>query len=324
MNSRLRLILTGALLFAYVILITYFLVTYSPENGEITTDWSPTDSLYEDSGDNAPELLAEFMNAYQRGDYDSARQYADSLNTKYPGSLYAKRAEDILAGLESDASDKTVAQNTPSASKSSDIKKTTARSTKFRSSRSKSSTPKVNKEQLAKENRERLEKAFERLRTVNDNRQQITWHYNKNVSHYVYKNSLEAYIGKNDEGDVWLRMRIYYTGEKPLNIESYEIHVAEKDYPISILYGSMERGKGPRGSWEWYDAQVSSKDLEMLRKVAEVGQTEIRYIGKSGTFRRMMTEPEKLRISYIVDAYNALMAQKQLLSSHTRSTQARF
>ena len=154
---------------------------------------------------------------------------------------------------------------------------------------------------------------MEKLRMVEDTQQQNTWYYNKNISHYVYKNSLEAYIGKNDAGDIWLRMRIYYTGEKPLNIESYEVNVADKDYPISTLYGNMERGRGSAGGWEWYDAQVSAKDLSMLRNVAEVGQTEIRYIGKSGTLRRMMTEPEKLRLSYILEGYDAMVAQKQLL-----------
>ena len=37
-----------------------------------------------------------------------------------------------------------------------------------------------------------------------------------------------------------------------------------------------------------------------------------------------MTEPEKLRLSYIMDAYDALLKQKQLLSSNTPSSQSRF
>ena len=312
MDSKVRLLLIGFLIFTYVILMVYIFFKYSPENGELVTEWPPADSLYEDTGtDNAPELLANFMNAYQRGDFDDARAYADSLNSKFPGSLYAQRANEILTGLNTDLTDKKVAaQKTPSSS----IQRTSSRSTSpSRSRTTRSTPPRKTQAQIIEESEARLEKAMEKLRMVEDTQQQNTWYYNKNISHYVYKNSLEAYIGKNDAGDIWLRMRIYYTGEKPLNIESYEVNVADKDYPISTLYGNMERGRGSAGGWEWYDAQVSAKDLSMLRNVAEVGQTEIRYIGKSGTLRRMMTEPEKLRLSYILEGYDAMVAQKQLL-----------
>ena len=240
----------------------------------------PPDTLYEEENlDNAPELLAEFMNAYQRGDFETAREYADSLNSKYPGSLYAQRANEFLSGLDSDLSSKRIAEK--SSSKSANIRKASNRTSTPRKTRTRTK-PKIDQRQLIRKNEARLKETLGRLRVVRDNQQQITWHYNKNVSHYVYKTSLEAYIGKNDAGDVWLRMRIYYTGGKPLNIESYEVNVVEKDYSISTLYGSMERGRGSAGAWEWYDAQVSTKDLSMLRNIAKVGQTEIRYIGRSG------------------------------------------
>ena len=43
MDSRLRLLLIGILIFAYIIIMAYFLFTYSPENGELVTDWPPAE-----------------------------------------------------------------------------------------------------------------------------------------------------------------------------------------------------------------------------------------------------------------------------------------
>jgi hypothetical protein len=113
-------------------------------------------------------------------------------------------------------------------------------------------------------------------------------------------------------------MRIYHTGDRMLNIESYEINVNDKDYPISTLYGKMERGRGSGGAWEWYDAQVSPKELTMLEEVMQPGPTAIRYIGKNGYFERMMTEPEKLRLKHVLEAYQLLSMQQAYLSSLTR------
>ena len=39
MDSRLRLLLIGILIFVYIIIMAYFLFTYNPANGELVTDW---------------------------------------------------------------------------------------------------------------------------------------------------------------------------------------------------------------------------------------------------------------------------------------------
>ena len=306
------------LFLAYIALIFYFFINFGSSSKPETASTFTQDSMLEISP--ADSLLGAFFNAFEAGDFDEARRLATELKLKHHESPHAQRAADLIVSLDSEtATDQPLANTEPEQTKRSPSppKKTEKKPFKTVSRSTNGNTgaitpPRQFVDQI------RLDDALQRMRKVYDRQRGISWYYNKNISHYVYKNSFEAYIGMNEEGNVWLRMRIYYTGDDLLNIEAYEVNVNDKDYTITTLYGKMDRGRGSGGAWEWYDAQVSQKELNMIEEVMQPGPTAIRYIGKNGAFERMMTEPEKLRLKHVLEAYQLLSMRQAYLSSLIR------
>lgn len=308
MGNKTLAIIWGLFL-AYIALIFYFFAQYKSNDANRLAEQLPiNETILETSPQDS--LLAEFINAFEKGDFEKAREISRILNERYPNSPHALRAAELMATIDGkEENSRGLASDEPAPkTQTQPAAKTRAVPVARKSKPPVKITPPPFDDSV-------LEAALSKLRKEEDRQRGITWYYNKNVSHYVYKNSFEAYIGKNENGDVWLRMRIYYSGDSRLNIDSYEINVGDKDYPITTLYGKMERGKGSGGEWEWYDAQVAQKDLRMLEAVMQPGPTAIRYIGKNGNFNRMMTEPEKVRLKNIMEAYQALAQKQSYLSS---------
>lgn len=313
---RLRVILI--LFLAYIALIIFLFLKFSPsEKPEPIADLIPADSLMF-TLEPADTLLMAFNRAFDSGDYNKARGIANTLNEKYPGSKQAETANARLATLESKRT-----EQPPLALRgggaSSKPKTPSKAPSKPQMVSTPTTTPKqpsiadINEKIL--ENEQNLQNALSKMRKVYDAQQGITWYFNKDISHYVYKNSFEIYIGKSDEGEVWLRMRIYFNGPERLNINSYDVYADDKEYTISTLYGSMERGKGPGGAWEWYDMQVSPKEMTVINQVMKARRTAIRYIGKTKIWERALTEGEKMRLIDVMDAFKYLNIQKELLAS---------
>lgn len=311
---RLRVILI--LFLAYIALIIFLFIKFSPsEKPDTTADLIPPDSLMFPLG-KADSLLAAFNRAFDNGDYDTARRIAKELNDQFPGSPQAESANARLATLDQKGGGQPpLAKKSPPSAKPKAPPKTTPGQPDVSTQPSGKPREPVDLRAQIQENELRLQDALSKMRIARDREQGITWYFNRDVSHYVYKNSLEAYIGRSDEGDVWLRMRIYFTGPEHLDITSYEVYADDREYSISTLYGSMERGRGAGGVWEWYDMQVSPKEMQVINDVMKANRTAIRYIGKTKLWERALTEGEKFRLIEIMEAYKFLNIQKELLAA---------
>ena len=312
---RLRVILI--LFLAYIALIIFLFIKFSPsEKPDTRADLIPSDSLLFPLS-KADSLLAAFNRAFDNGDYDTARRIAKELNDQFPDSPQAQSANARLATLDQKGGGQPpLAKKSPPAAKPKAPPKTTARppDVSKETSSGKAREP-VDLSAQIQANELRLQDALSKTRMVRDRAQGITWYFNRDVSHYVYKNSFEAYIGRSDEGDVWLRMRIYFTGPEHLDITSYDVYADDREYSISTLYGSMDRGRGAGGVWEWYDMQVSPKEMQVINDVMKANRTAIRYIGKTKLWERALTEGEKFRLIDIMEAYKFLNIQKELLAA---------
>ena len=325
-----RLVLIWLLFFAYVALMVYLYIkvdiSEEPQNGTVEKPAiADTSQLQQEVADS---LLALVYQAYENEEYDVARKIALELETNYPNSTHAEMASRLIDAINKDGllSERTVTEPpaaTPTLSPPLRDKQP-ARVTTTPAKRTIGSpkTPTHKTEEVSpkpsapKMDPAAVNRIMAKVREVSDPESGVTWYYNKFLSHYVYKNSLEAYIGRDESGEIWLQVRIYYTGEKLLNIESYEIYADDQVYTISTLNGTIERGKGPKGAWEWFDMQASEKEIAMLTRVMNADRAAIRYIGDNGTFERPIGELEKLRLSYIIQAYEVLASQNDLLSSN--------
>ena len=146
-----------------------------------------------------------------------------------------------------------------------------------------------------------------RMRVVRSDREGITWYYHKNLSHYVFKNSFEVYIGHRDNGDVWLRLRIYFTDENiSLGLRSFEVYADDRAYDILSRFGKVEAGQGPAGYWEWFDMKMNAREHEIVKAAMNADRAALRYRGASQVVERSLTVPEQLRMVQVLEAYDAL------------------
>jgi len=250
------------------------------------------------------------IEAYERRDYKEVKRLTRMLSESYPDSDAARDARRLVADIESRQSGNfrnnegsaQATNSTKSKQSSGSAKPAQKRRVANTSNRTRSSKP---AQSAALKDAQRLV-ALKKMRIVRDDDQGITWYYNKHISHFVYKNSLESYIGQSDNGNTWLRMRIYYSGEKPLNIQGYEIYADDRIYPIKTKYGTLEKGSGPGGAWEWFDMQVHSKDLEVLKAAMTANRAAVRYIGGEESSDRVLPEGEKSRLLDIIKALEVL------------------
>ncbi len=321
-----RLVAIWFLFFAYVALMVYLYIKVevpekpTPNASDSTVVVDTTQSMKNE----ADSLLAVVYRAYEKEDYDDARRVAAELEEKFPNSSHAEMASRLIAAIGKDSSlavNQSAEQPLSRTGISSKPRKKTTpqpakRKVSGKTTPPSSTIPKPAKSSQPEYSPEQLQQALAKLRQVRDEETGMTWYFNKFLSHYVYKNSLEAYIGKDDNGGIQLRIRIYYTGEKLLNIDSYEVYADDQVFTISTLSGTIERGKGPMGAWEWFEMLAGEKEIAMLSRVMNADRAAIRYIGDKAIWERSIGELEKLRLSYIMQAYRALESQRELLTSN--------
>lgn len=307
-----RLVLMWLLFFGYVALVAYFFIQYDASREPLSQVSEPIEN---NTGtiSKPDSLLALVYNAYDNQDYETARSVALLILESYPNSLHAERARALLAALNNE---KPVAVKTPQPQTPAQAapKKPlpTARS-KPRAKPPAVPSPAVagtpsqpSGEEPQNPMTAREEEVLSFLRREFDSTQRVSYYFNRNISHYVYKNSCELYIGQASDGDTWLRLRVYYTGEQPLKINAFAFYADDREYPIPTLYGNMERGKGSGGAWEWFDMQVTPAEMQTMLAIARSQRTAIKYIGEEGTYQRALSEGEKLRMSRILEAYEIL------------------
>jgi hypothetical protein len=147
-----------------------------------------------------------------------------------------------------------------------------------------------------------LKSALAKLRVKKDEVKNIKWYYDKTSPRFVNYNGFYLYMGREGEGEPWLRLKIQYAGEDWLFIESYYINVDGETFQISPSYGEIERDNDST-VWEWYDATPSSTDLYMLQKIANSKKTVMRIEGRQYYKDVTITQTQKNAIRNILTAY---------------------
>lgn len=103
----------------------------------------------------------------------------------------------------------------------------------------------------------------------------ITWYNDKFTPDYVDVNNFSVYISKTHESEPNLRLKIHYTADDWLFIESYTIK-SDKNvmYITEDKYGEIKSDNGGGDIWKWLDRRVSDIEYEIIKAVA---------YGKDGT-----------------------------------------
>lgn len=158
--------------------------------------------------------------------------------------------------------------------------------------------------QLAEQ--QRLANATSKLKTSYDDIKGITWYYDKSTPRYNNSNSFHLYMGKQATGAPWLRLKITYTADDWLFIQSYIIKTDKQTYEVNTNYGDVETHIDDGAIEEWYDVSLNEHDYNMIKDIISSSSSKLRYVGKQYYKDRSITGSEKQALKNILNAYEAL------------------
>jgi len=219
----------------------------------------------------AENLFKEAKNYYESKEYSKALNSIKTLLEKHPASDEAKEVQELLKQVEA-------AQKKEQEAKALEEKK------------------------RIEAEKKRLAEATSKMRKEYDEVQEITWYYDKSTPRYSNYNSFHLYIGiKNN--NPWLRFCIQYAGDDWLFIERYELKI--DDYNYEIIPDKVERDNNA-DVWEWYDTDVDSRDIAIIKAVISSKKTILRCVGQQYYKDRIISAQEKKALQNVLDAYEAL------------------
>jgi hypothetical protein len=147
------------------------------------------------------------------------------------------------------------------------------------------------------------------IRTRVDDQTGITWYTDQTTSEDIGVDAFYLYVGKKG-CDVWLRLRMQHTSEKPLSVTRVQIKADDKTFELPDPH-FRHNSKGKLAS-EWYDEPVTPDHLLMLFKVTASAEAVVRLIGqnrpddKTITATHTITAAQKEALKNMLGAYHSL------------------
>ncbi|WP_339167167.1 hypothetical protein MKX75_24010 [Paenibacillus sp. FSL R5-0341] len=235
----------------------------------------PQEEVTEEIKETAADVLMRAKTDIKDGYEQSAKKLLESMIFDYPDAEEVKEANTLIAKIDSKA-------NEENAKAEAEAKKA---------------------EESRKAN---VNKALSKLRKTTDEVEGITWYYDKTTSKYDDTNNAHLYIGVQESGDPYLRLRIRYASDSWLFIQQYIFRSGDDKYTITPGYSGVNRDNSGGGIWEWYDATPTADDLDMIRTIIASDKAILRYSGQQYYDDRTISSEEKKAFQNVLDAYEAL------------------
>lgn len=153
--------------------------------------------------------------------------------------------------------------------------------------------------------------AFENLKSTYDKVQKTTWYEHKNVPKYTdiccY---IYPYIGRQDNGNAWLRVLLNYTDAKTDNGWIFFNKVTfciDGENTVKYFGRSDIVRDNDTEVWETADFAPSAKEIELLREISASSETIIRFEGDEYYYDHIVTAKEKTAIIDVLNAYDYIL-----------------
>lgn len=153
------------------------------------------------------------------------------------------------------------------------------------------------------EGAKKAKNAFAVLKKEHDKVQGITWYEPKARPYYADTRSyILPYIGMQN-GNAWLRLAYWYTGDDWIFFESVTVMVdGKKYYEIFGPFGT-ERDNDNGYVWEYVDKEADATDIEMLKAIANSKETIVRFQGDNYHYDLTVSASDKKAIKEVLTAY---------------------
>jgi hypothetical protein len=143
----------------------------------------------------------------------------------------------------------------------------------------------------------------ETIRKKPDEQTGITWYSAPATSERVNEDAFYLYVGKKG-CDVWLRLRIQYVSDKPLNV--VRIVVKGDDKTFDLAEPHFKRDSDGKLVWQWLDEKVTTDHLVMLFTLTAAKNAVVQFVGASRSEERTIPQPEKDALKSMLSVYTAL------------------
>ena len=141
----------------------------------------------------------------------------------------------------------------------------------------------------------------------------ITWYMHNDMPDYIDTRSyIIPYIGVQGE-NVWICIRYNYTADNWVFWEKLSIVTDNEKYIKTVGAFDTVRDNDGGEVWEWYDEclyynqELDSEELLMLKDIAESGETIIRFEGDEYYDDLYVTDTDKKIISDVLMLYSGLL-----------------
>ena len=154
----------------------------------------------------------------------------------------------------------------------------------------------------------RLKQALSKMRVEKDKVENITWYYPSVLPKYIdVRSYVLPYIGqRNDE--VWLCLRLNYTGDDWLFFDRVTFAIDGKNYYKTYGHYDIHRDNDTE-VWENIDFNPTSEDVKMLKEIANSKETIVRFQGEQYYYDLTVKSSDKEAIKDVLAVYDSLNKQ---------------
>ncbi len=165
------------------------------------------------------------------------------------------------------------------------------------------------KEKAEKELNAKRLKAVDKLKKQYDDVEGITWYYNPYFTHYNNTNHVSLYIGKRDNGDAWLRLKMSYEGESWIFFTNAYLSYDGNTLEIPFNEFADKKSDNNTRVWEWIDVPVTTEIYGFIQQMVEGKSLKMRLSGKYSE-TRTLTKSEINGLKDVLLAYDVLLSGK--------------
>lgn len=245
----------------------------SVSNSEMQVRIDELEQALEECQNGPDKLLAEVIRSHQEGEYARTKQIFLEMKEKYPDRPQFEEADSIYQLAE----------------------------------KAYMKEQEALKKKLAEANEARL-KALNSLKKEVDDVAGLTWYHQPFFTHYTNTNRTSIYMGKSN-GDVWIRLRMSYTGEDWIFFDNAYLSYDGKTREIQFdKYSDKESDNDAGDVWEWIDVTLTEDLIPYMREFAQSPNAKMRLTGKYSKTRKL-SRNERRGILLVLDGYDALKAK---------------
>ena len=147
--------------------------------------------------------------------------------------------------------------------------------------------------------------ALKKMRIETDKFNGTKFYTDRSTPYYANYSTFHIYIGKTEGGDPYFRLKVRYSDDDWLFVESASINI-DGDVRDLDVGSDWDRDNGSGDIWEWVDVPATESHLSLVRDVINSKSAVIRYFGSKYRDDRTITSSEKRALQNVLDAYEAL------------------